>query len=151
MVDIFGDTTPEPEEYFDVVLSESTGATIRDDRATVTIKSDDHVPDISISDGQADENGRYMYFTVSLSGATSKTVKVTYDTVDGTAVAPGDYGAHTGRVLSIYAGKTSRKIRVPVRNDSISEADETFEVVLSNPIAGVLAVDRAVGTIVDDD
>ena len=89
-------------------------------------------------------------FTVTLDKALSQNVTVNYATSDGTAKAPGDYTATSG-TLTFLAGETAKTIVVPVKGDVIAEADETFQLRLSNPVNGVLAIATATGTIIDDD
>jgi hypothetical protein len=151
IVEVLGDRDPESTETFGLLLSNSSGPVIRDAEATVTIKSDDVVPLLSISDAQLDESGRNMVFTVSLSEPAPQTVRARYTTEDGTAVAPSDYRRRVNRVLSIPRGRTERILRIPIRNDQVVEGDETFQVVLHD-FDGVVAGDVvAVGTILDDD
>jgi hypothetical protein len=80
-----------------------------------------------------------------------KTVSVQYHTVDGTArTVDGDYVSSAYRVF-IAAGDTETWAPVPVRGDHDVEPDETFKVVLSNPLNAVIDRAEAVCTILDDD
>src|SRR5690606_41836154 len=75
---------------------------------------------------------------------------VDYATVNGSAEAPADYAAQSG-TLTFAPGQTTQTINVPVNGDSTPEADEMFQVVLSNP-GGATIVDRTgTGTITNDD
>jgi Ca2+-binding RTX toxin-like protein len=54
--------------------------------------------------------------------------------------------------LTIAAGQTTGTITVPVRGDVAIEANETYQVVLSNPVGGaILGTPTATSTIVNDD
>ena len=64
-------------------------------------------------------------------------VTVEYAFTDVTAKAGEDYVAVNG-TLVFAAGERSKSIRVPVINDQVLEANETFRVVLRNPSAGFL-------------
>ena len=77
---------------------------------------------------------------------------VNYATSDGTAVAPGDYGATTG-TLTFDAGVSSLTFTVPIVNDTDGEGPETVNLTLSNPGGGATlgARKNAVLTIVDDE
>ena len=55
-----------------------------------------------------------VVFTVSLSGATTLPVTVSYATADGTAKAGVDYVAANGN-LSFAAGETNKTVTVPVK------------------------------------
>ncbi len=69
---------------------------------------------------------------VNRSGDTSFPVSVNYATVNGTASSLSDYGAAAG-TLNFAAGQTSATISVLINEDSKTEGNETFTVVLSNP------------------
>ena len=84
-----------------------------------------------------------LSFTVSLSAASSQTVKVNYTTVNGTATAGTDYTAKSG-TLTFAPNQTSQTIVVPILNDNLNEADEIFTVSLSNPVNAT--INTAVGT-----
>lgn len=55
-------------------------------------------------------------------------VDFNYNTVDGTATAPGDYTATSG-VGTLLAGQSSVNIDVPVVGDAVSESEEAFTLV----------------------
>ncbi|MGQ0620193.1 MAG: Calx-beta domain-containing protein [Panacagrimonas sp.] len=77
--------------------------------------------------------------TVTLSEAVTSEVRVNYSTADGTALAAdGDYAATSG-VLVIPAGTTRASFTLVVNGDTRTEADETFSVVLSNPVNATIA------------
>jgi hypothetical protein len=79
---------------------------------------------------------------------------VDFATADGTATAGADYGSTSG-TLSFPAGTpngTVRTINVPILDDALDEADETFTVALTNPVGGDLGtIATHTVTIVDDD
>ena len=90
-------------------------------------------------------------FTVTLVPVSSPpTVTVNYGTQNGTAVAASDYTATSG-TLSFPPGTTSRTISVPVRGDTLDEADETFSVVLSGATNARIGGPPGLGTITDND
>ena len=105
-----GDTTVEPNEAFTVHLSNASGATISDADGTGTITNDDAAPSFSIDDVTHDEGnaGTTSYtFTVTKTGSTALSSSVDYETVNGTAVAPGDFTAIPGeqRTLTFAANR----------------------------------------------
>ncbi|HEV3364608.1 MAG TPA: Calx-beta domain-containing protein, partial [Acidimicrobiia bacterium] len=63
----------------------------------------------------------------------SKPIWVDFTTFDGTAVAGEDYEPMRGTLL-FNPGEGSKTIAVPVRNDGVPGPDESFSVVLSNPV-----------------
>jgi hypothetical protein len=155
-VPVLGDSAVEPTETFNATLSAPTGATITDGTATGTITDDDSgggpvtisVADATVAEGS--KGARSLVFVVSLSAAALTDVTVTATTSDGTAVAPGDYGAKTA-VVAIAAGSTTTTFEVAVVADSIAEADETLTVTLSSPSGATLGDASATGTVFDDD
>ena len=147
-----GDTLDEPDETFQVVLSQpSDGTTIADATGIGTITDDDDAPTLSIDDVTVAE-GASAAFTITLSTASGRDVTVTAATADGTAVAPGDYTARSAVTVTIAAGTTSASFDVATTEDTLDEPNETFEVRLSSPTGGAtLADDTGTGTITDDD
>ena len=155
-VQVNGDTTVEPNETFNVNLSNATGnATIADAQGVGTIVNDDvAASNISINDVSHNEgnSGQTAYdFTVSLNAAQAAPVTVDFATADGTATQPGDYAANTGTV-TFAPGETSKTVTVQVNGDTAVEPNETFFVNLSNATGNATIADnQGVGTIVNDD
>jgi hypothetical protein len=153
-IPVVGDAVSEGTEAFSVVLDNPLGATITDATGTGTIVDDDNLPTVSVAaPGPVTEGNAGQapaVFTVALSAPSGLPVTMTYATVDGTAIAPGDYIATTG-TLTIPAGETGGTIAVPVLGDSVDEADETFTLTLSNAAGATLATATATATIADDD
>jgi hypothetical protein len=90
-------------------------------------------------------------FPVFLSFPTARDVSVGYRTVDATAsAAAGDYGAASGR-LAFKPFETGGLIAVTVNDDALNEADETFSVVLADPLNATVLGGTGTGTILDDD
>jgi Ca2+-binding RTX toxin-like protein len=86
--------------------------------------------------------------TVTLSDIASESVTVKYSIIADTAKANLDYTPVTG-TLTFAPGQTSQAIAIPILNDALTEANETFKVVLSNPTNASLAKTTAVVTITD--
>jgi Calx-beta domain len=85
-----------------------------------------------------------------MSAPSSKTVRVSYATVNGTATAPSDYAAAAGTV-ELAPGETAKAVSVTVNGDTAVEVDERFTVILAGPSGARLADAQGVGTIVNDD
>src|SRR5262249_3877809 len=85
-------------------------------------------------------------FTVTLSPPSTAPLTVTFATADGTAVTGSDYTATSG-TLTFAPGTTSKTIRVPILDNAIGEATETFTVNLSSPVGAAIADGQGVGTI----
>ncbi|HWU71038.1 MAG TPA: Calx-beta domain-containing protein, partial [Pseudoxanthomonas sp.] len=95
--------------------------------------------------------GDPMVFTVSLSNPSATDVTVTLNTANGTAVAPGDYTAQTGVVVTILAGSTTATVNVPTVEDAIFEGNENFTATLSSPVGATLGTATGIATIAEDD
>src|SRR5439155_507165 len=94
-----GDTTDEPDESFEVQLSNPVNASINDNDKDATIKDDDAAPTVSIGNDsvhEGDSGTVQSTFDVVLSAASGYTVTVDYATADGTAKAGSDYVAEHG-------------------------------------------------------
>ena len=115
----------------------------------VTITEDD-TPALTIADASATEGDEEITFTVQLNVASSLEVTVDWTTADGTATQGTDYAETTG-TLSFDALETEQTITVPLLDDALDEADETFTIALSNPANATLDDAEATGTITDND
>lgn len=91
------------------------------------------------------ENAGKAVVSLTLSKKARKTVKVAWTTKDGTAVAGSDYTKSAG-IVRIKKGKRAGTITVPVLDDVVHEATETFSIALSSKQAtGVRAVTVTIG------
>ena len=97
------------------------------------------------------DEGDTAAFEVTLSGERAVTATVRYSTMDGTAVEGSDYTAIDGGTLTFRPGDDSETIRVRTREDSAREDQETFTVVLSEPVDATISAATGTGTINDDD
>jgi hypothetical protein len=149
-VDVNGDTTPERDETFQLVLSNpSGGGSIGDGSGQATIVNDD-APHLHVTGSKVLENAGAAVFTVSLDGAAAASVH--YATADGSAFAGSDYTAQSG-TLTFARSDAAKTISVPLINDSVNEGDETFQLQLSDA-KGVASSGNdlsATATIADDD
>ncbi len=152
-VTINGDTTFEPNETFNVVLSSPSGAAFADDTGVGTIQNDDAQPSLSINDvtlSEGDAGTTNFQFTVTLSGPSGTPVSASYTTNPVSASEGTDYLDATGTV-SFPALSTSQTIDLTINGDTTFEPDETFNVVLSAPSGAAFSDDTGAGTIVNDD
>lgn len=106
------------------------------------------IGDASISEG--DGKTANANFAVRLSTPAAVPVSVAFTTVNGSAVAPSDYTAKSGRI-TIPAGKVSSSVSVAVASDGISEQNEIFSIELSDPAIATILRGAGVGTIANDD
>jgi Ca2+-binding RTX toxin-like protein len=108
------------------------------------------IADASLTEGDA--GAADMLFTVTRNGGSDGAVSATWTvSLNGTASAS-DLGAPLSGTVSFAAGQTSATIRVPVNGDLAIEPNETFSVLLTNPLGGATISDgTGVGTIRNDD
>ncbi|MCW3000684.1 MAG: retention module-containing protein [Solirubrobacterales bacterium] len=149
-----GDSVDEVDETFGVVLSTPVNTTIVDGTAVGTITDDDgptaSVADITVKEGDAGTTTATL--DVALSAVSVQDVSFTYTSANDTAVAPTDFDAvPAGQVLVIDAGAQHGSITVPVRGDTLDEADERFRVTIATPVHASIADGTGIITITDDD
>ncbi|HMG48227.1 MAG TPA: Calx-beta domain-containing protein [Allosphingosinicella sp.] len=150
-----GDTGPEGDENFTVLLSNASGgATIADGSATGTIVNDDGTPplvsinDVTVTEG--DGGTSLMTFTVTRTGGTGA-FDVDWQTANGSATAPSDYAA-AGGTLHFGVGQTTDTISITINGDTDAEFNETLQVLLSGATNFALVTDgTGIGTIAADD
>jgi hypothetical protein len=110
-------------------------------------------PDMGIGDVrvvEGDTGTRSVEVTVSMSMPAPGPVTVSYATKDGTGLGGSDYRAANG-TLAFAVGELTKKITLSIVGDTAVEADETFDVVLSNASGATLADSTGTATIVNDD
>ena len=147
-ITIIDDDLVEDDESFDVRFSRPVNATLGNTSATATIISDD-LPRLYIADATARE-GEDMQFSVTLDATFSQDISFSYYTLAGSALAGADYTEVTANSIttaSIPAGSTSVSIVIPIVADAVAEGDESFFLMLTDPLNATLARSRATGTI----
>lgn len=117
--------------------------------ATLTITVRD--VGFSVLDTTVNEAAGTAVISVLRSGAGTLAASVQVDTAPGTATAGADYTT-TSIVLNWLAGETGIKtFTVPIINDSVIDFGETFGIVLSAPVNGLLSDANGVVLIIDDE
>ena len=158
-VTILGDLIAEPSEAFTGTISinnvNSQPVTIGTATAICTI-TDDDTATLAINDMSVNEADGSATFTVTLTGTVQNNFTINYATADNTAVQPSDYTTKSGTLTFGGANSNSQTITVPIINDNIAEATETYYVNLSSLVtngqAGVTVADaQGLGTILDND
>jgi hypothetical protein len=148
------DTAVELTESVTLTLAAGANYTVGSPSSATGNITDNDLPALSIGNASVTEgnNGtKTVAVAVTLSAATSATVTVSYQTVNGTAAAPSDYQAVTPTTLTFAPGVTSRTINVTINGDRVNEANETFQVVLSNPTGATIGTGAGTVTIINDD
>jgi len=162
-VTINGDKSVEPDETFQLRLSNATNANfILNTLATVTLANDDTSVQLSSATSSANESDGLVTMTVNRTGllAGSSTVRfatsdtaglVNCGTTTGAASERCDYVTSIGTV-SFASGQSSKTFTIPVVDDVFVEGNETFTIALSNVGGANLgATNTATITIVDND
>ena len=151
-VPIINDALSEPNETYNVDLTNPVNATIVDNQGLGTITNDDGTPALTITDISVNEAAGTAMITVSTPVASASAFTVDYATSDGSATAGADYTAQATTTLTFPAGSLSQTITIPIINDALDENNETFNIDLSNPSGGATISDnQGVVTINDDD
>ena len=116
-----------------------------DDTASLSIN------DVSVVEGTGANTT--ATFTVTLDAPVDGGVSVAFISMDGSAMAPGDYSTVAGTLDFLGNAGEAQTFAVSVVGDADFETDETFSVVLSmvsNPRV-TLSRSTGIGTIVNDD
>ena len=142
-----GDTTVEANETFKVTLSTPVNATIADGEGIGTINNDD-IPVLTVNNLTVVEGQNNALVTFTLNSPVNQAVNVNYTTTAVTATANTDFTPVTG-TFTIPANTTTATLTIPILNDNLNEANETFNLVLSNPVGAVLSNTTAIVTITD--
>jgi len=157
--------TPTPDTKLEsnetVAISQSSlGATTLGvditDSATVTIDNDDATM-ITLADITVDENQGIINVVATLGNAVQDGFILNATTLDGTAVAPGDFTALVNQPIPFIgtAGET-QNIALTITDDSVGEETEMLTMIQSS-ISGttlggdITITDTATVTIIDDD
>ena len=133
----------------DATAGEYDAYPARGERQVEGILVIDRFVGLSIDDVRVREDQGPAEFTLSVTKPTGARVTVDLATMDGTALAPGDY-TRTTRTVSFSPWARRTKFTIPVINDTIAESDETFRVLLSNVSNAMIVDDTGIATIVDD-
>ncbi|MEL6893773.1 MAG: Calx-beta domain-containing protein, partial [Actinomycetota bacterium] len=139
-VDIVGDDVHESDEEFSIVYSRPSNAPLADETSTISIRDDDPMPTVEITDQRLSEGSgggtKNASVRVRLSGRTDQPVSVVLATADGSAVADEDYVPIASEIVRFSPRATTRTTSVRVVRDDLAETDEYFEL-------DVLSVDNA--------
>lgn len=158
---IAGDTAGERDETFSVVLSDPEGADILEGTASTVITNDDTglvVGALNGNDSQYEGNdGDIVTFTYRIErlGSSDGVASVQWH-IEGTGSYPAqanDFvgGAFPNGSVTFADGETFKDVTIQVSGDNTLGPDQTFDVVLTNPVGITLITDSASGTILNDD
>jgi|CXWL01.1.fsa_nt_gi DNA-directed RNA polymerase subunit H (RpoH/RPB5) len=152
-ISVAGDTIPEPNETFFVLLSNCVNCKASDFQGKGTITNDDGLQTIRIDDATlVEENSgvRNYQFTVSRDN-NADPLSVNYSTADDSAIASSDYTASSGTLNLAAGGQITQTITVPMLGDNTVESIESFSVNLSNCNGCTITDSQGLGIITNDD
>ncbi|MBD2144597.1 S8 family serine peptidase [Sphaerospermopsis sp. FACHB-1194] len=152
-LNVTDDTLVEGAETAILTVTSGTGYTVGTSASATVNIADNDLPSINLSANQTVVEGntspQNVTYTVTLSSASTETVTVQYATVGNTAIAGSDYTTTSG-TLTFAPGVTSQVINIPILNDDLNEADETFTLTLSSPTNANLGTTTTVTTTITD-
>jgi len=154
-VTIIDDVDPEAGETFTVSLVNPLSCVLGTPKTvTVTIPANDApitTVQMAVAATARDEFVGSVGINVALSAPSGEPVAVDWGTVPGSAAEGDDFEPASGTVV-FDPGQISRNVLVTILDDTEQEPDETFSVVLSNPVGAVLgSQDTTVITILAND
>jgi hypothetical protein len=156
-IDLVNDTLAEGTEFFQLLLSNASGATVAAADVRAEIGASDaptnSTPHIHARPAAAGELDGHMAFVIELSAPSTQEVRVNYDFANGTAVFDGtapDFATYKGTLVFI-PGQTTQTLLVPVVDNNTAEATELFWLDLHTPVNGVVTQRYTPGHIYDND
>lgn len=142
VVPVINDNVVEGTESLSILLSNvvpggiTPASSINTVDGSVTILDDDGVANVRASVTTVDEHAGTATVVLTLENAIQGGLSVDYTTADGTATAGLDYTATSGTASFSGALGETVSFTVPINDDSIVEATEAFNIVLSNVVPG---------------
>ena len=159
-VPLYWDRLDEATETFQISLSNPVGLTLAATSVPVQILDNDPsrvavavtTPELAEGTGSGSTT---LTFVLTRDGATSAGQGVDWTVVPRSGSGPdaADFGGTlpSGRVV-FAAGQTSQTVTIAIARDALVEADESFDIVLSTPSAGLELGNAATAvTILNDD
>lgn len=152
-VDLLDDAAAEGDEFFRLVLSGPTAATIAADTGTALIGRNDGAPEsrpyLSVTPLAVTEGGMAL-FAAQLSAPSVNEVRFSYQTDNVTATANSDY-SFARQQLVFAPGETTKFIEIPTLDDTVAEPAQSFYLELYNLANATAPVSYIPALIVDND
>lgn len=151
LVDLLGDSLPEPNETVVATIGNASTGTIVTTSVTHTVLDNDQplwsVGILSNGDG---EGGSRIGFTVTRTGNINQAATVDFKTAGGTATVGVDYTA-VNQILNFAAGETAKVIWMDVIGDFSPELSDTVVASITNASIGTIVSGSTTQTILDND
>jgi uncharacterized delta-60 repeat protein len=142
-IPIVNDTVYEPSETVNLTLANPTnGAKLGSQTtAVLTILDDDAVPGVlslrsAVYSFNENDTPATTVVTIDRTGGSDGEVSANLLFSDGTAIGGSDY-TQTPITVTFANGETTKTVTIPIANDLLSEATETFNLALESPTGGV--------------
>ena len=151
-ITIIDDVLDEIDETFTVELFDPTNASLGTPFTTVVTIIDNDGPEIIFNPltYHTTEDDGSVLVNVELNVPSVQNITVDYVTQDESAIAGSDYLATNGTLL-FMAGELTKTIHVAIIDDNtLFEPDETFQVVLSNPVNATLGNTMMATVVIED-
>lgn len=134
--------------------STQSGVQLEKSFVTATIIDNDTLvnsPLLSVSNVIVDESAGVANFVLTLSGRSNSEISMLVSTQNGTAIGGTDFQSLENFKVSFAPGQTSLTISVPLINDGLAEAQESFSLAISNLIGATIFDNVATATIGESD
>ncbi|WP_324281462.1 glycosyl hydrolase family 18 protein [Cyanobacterium aponinum UTEX 3221] len=143
-----GENISSPTNYIFNNQNLDNGGQNQDDDDSNQILPSLSISDLNIQEGNQGQNEAII--TILLSTHSNQTITVSYQTLEGSALAGQDYQAKTGTV-TFEPGVTTQTISIPIYGDTQWENNETFQLELFNVNNASITDSQGVVTILNDD
>lgn len=153
-VPITNDALNENDETFNLNIHNVVEAVESITTGVATIKDNDPLPIISISDQSFNEDAGTVNLQINLNTESGKTVSANYNLIDNTATHPEDYSAasYSGTVV-FNPGDKTKSISLSIADDNIYEpgSNEFFDFQINNLINAVAGNTTSSVSIIDNE
>jgi hypothetical protein len=154
-VTAFIDEFDEDVEEIGVSLGRTSNHYVRIHRteymASMIINDVNPLPALTILPAEELENAGSFRFTVQLSVPSERVVTVDYDVADIGDAEPGIDLIESSGTLEFLPGETTKTVEVTIIDDQTDEYNESFQLLLSQPVNAAILINNGIGTIIDND
>lgn len=150
-VNLLDDGIHEHQESFSFVITGVPGqSVVVDDTAALTIDDDDALT-VSGAGATADEDAGQLDFVFTLNRPSAVDQVMTYALADLSAEAGEDYTVPGDPTFTIPAGSTEGTASIPLLDDGVPEAVESFRLTLTDAADAAVSGPDAFDGVIDDD
>ncbi|MCI0462856.1 MAG: hypothetical protein L0Z62_38405, partial [Gemmataceae bacterium] len=152
-IPITKDTVTEADETINLTLSNAAGGAVLGAQASsvLTIRDQSDIVQFSVANVTVAENVGNVTITVSRTGLGGGAAAVQYATGRGSATAGQDFTATSGTLIWVDGDTAPKTFTVAIINDTLVEATERLNLVLSNPAGTVVLGSQSTATLIITD